>query len=1084
MGSEIEAEYFNLCPKCGKSLSLEECSKGICKNLQQELFSCEESGLVQEFLDLFSKLIGKPRAIQKFWAKRLIRGESFAAVAPTGIGKTSFGVAFAFFLAKKSKKSYILLPTQLLLQQIVEDIENYSKKAKFEAKLLYYHAKMKKDEKEKFQQLLAEGDFDILVTTTQFLSRHFTLLKGLVFDFIFVDDVDAILKSSKNVDRILELLGFSRDKGSFKGKAKGVLMVSTATAKKGRKIELFRKLLNFDIGLGTSTLRNIEDILVNSTNLETLEEIFAKMGKGGIIYTRSQEEAKQLYEKLKEKYEIGIVTAEKKSDYKLFESGDLDYLIGTAYYYGTLVRGLDLPERIRFVIFYKAPTFRVKFEDVDSCGIGTIRTLALVFRDNPKLRDFIPLLPLLDKPKYAEKLALLRKTLREILKAETTNFDARDICIKEDEIIFPDLRTYIQGSGRTSRLFAGGITKGASFLLEDDRSVLNAFVERASYYDIEFKPLAEVDFPKLLKEIDETRRKFAKRFEAKDLIKPLLFIVESPTKAKQISHFFGQPSVKLLSLDDNGNPDLIAYEVPTSKHILLVTACLGHVTDLITNLGFHGVLTKENGKFVPIYASIKRCKSCGYQFTEEKPQLKCVKCGSTDIDDSKRRIETLRSLASQTEFIVIGTDPDSEGEKIAWDLKNLLSGYGEIKRAEFHEVTRRAVTEALDNLRDINENLVKAQIVRRVEDRWIGFVLSQKLWKVFNDKNLSAGRAQTPVLGWIISQAKEHKKKRIIAYIKDLDLTIEDFPANASTLVKLKISLLKEKTEEKQPLPPYTTNSLLRDANKILKISVKECMELAQDLFETGLITYHRTDSTHVSDMGLRIAKNYLGSDFSARKWESEGAHECIRPTRALDSIQIQRLIQEGVIFAENIRNRHLALYDLIFRRFMASQCKPYLAKVNLYEITFNGKKILDERVIDASGRAIQLYKWTTQLRKPLPLGYHEVNAEVRVIPKVPLFSQSDVIAMMKEKGIGRPSTYATILDKLFLRRYIFEKRSKIIPTSRGVKIYNYLSNKYSSLVSEERTRLLEEKMDAVERGEMPYLKALAELYEEIKGIT
>ena len=110
--------------------------------------------------------------------------------------------------------------------------------------------------------------------------------------------------------------------------------------------------------------------------------------------------------------------------------------------------------------------------------------------------------------------------------------------------------------------------------------------------------------------------------------------------------------------------------------------------------------------------------------------------------------------------MIIGTDPDSEGEKIAWDLKNLLSGCGEVKRAEFHEITKKAISNALENLREVDENLVKAQIVRRIEDRWIGFVLSHKLQEVFKDKNLSAGRVQTPVLGWILERTKENKERK------------------------------------------------------------------------------------------------------------------------------------------------------------------------------------------------------------------------------------------------------------------------------------------------------------------------------------
>lgn len=1075
----IPAIYKNLCQVCGNDFTTEESLSGICKKKNKAMCRFYEDFIVEEFFKFFKKIVGEPRSIQKFWAKRILRGESFAAVAPTGIGKTTFGSAIALFLALRGRKCYIILPTTLLVKQVVNTLERFCEKLELKAgfnergdpTILYYHGGVKKDEKERFFKLLESGEFSILVTTAQFLPRYFNQMKHLRFNFIFVDDVDSVLKASKNVDRILNLLGFYYDseERKWKGKAKGCLMVSTATAKKGQKVQLFRELLNFDVGTSTHAVRNIEDVAINSEDLEILKDILRKMGTGGIIYARTTEEAENIYNMLKDEFKIGIVTSTSKKDFDLFAKGELDYLVGTAYYYGTLVRGLDLPERIRFCVFYGAPIFRVRVEDVKNASVGIIRVLAMIFRDNEEVKQFLPYLPVIDK--RPEDLERLKQILEKLI--EKGEVQERDIVVRKGEIIFPDIRTYIQGSGRTSRLFAGGITKGASFLMEEDEDIFRAFIERAKYYDIEFKSLDEIDFEALIKEIDESRERFKRRGEF-DVIKPTLFIVESPTKARQIARFFGQPSVKVF--EENGELQLVAYEVPTPEHVLIVTACIGHVTDLITNMGFHGVIT--NGKFIPIYSSIKRCRDCNYQFTEERED--CPKCGSKNIDDSKRRIKALRKLAHDTNLIIIGTDPDSEGEKIAWDLRNLLAGCGIIKRAEFHEVTRRAVSDALKNLRDIDENLVKAQIVRRIEDRWIGFVLSQKLWDVFGDRNLSAGRAQTPVLGWVIERYNEYKEKKKIAVIKDLDLTLETDKEE----LELDIELLEEKEEERTPLPPYTTDTMLRDANAILKIPARDAMKLAQDLFELGLCTYHRTDSTRVSDVGLRIAKDYLGEEFVGRDWYMEGAHECIRPTRPIPKETLQRLIQEGVIQVEGVTSRHLALYDLIFRRFMASQCKPYKVKVAKYLIRFDGKEVVEERVLDAKGKAIELYKWSVWVKQPLPVGKVKVKAEVITVPKAPLYTQSDLVRLMKEKGIGRPSTYATIIDRLFIRNYVIDKNGRIMPTKRGIEVYRYLAENYGKFVSEERTRLLEEKMDAVERGELDYFKALQELYEEIREIS
>lgn len=1067
----MQAIYFDLCPICKKELTLNEIKRRVCNRKCLPLCYRKEDSLVEEFQSFFEKIVGKPKSIQIFWAKRILRNESFAAIAPTGIGKTSFGLAMALFLATKWKRSYVILPTTILVRQSIEILQRYVGKLNIEAgfneesdlQILYYHGNLKKKEKEKFFEELGKNRYKILITTTQFLSKHFQQLK--TFNFIFVDDVDAILKASRNVDRILMLLGFRQKGKEWVGEAKGCLMVSTATGKKGRKTKLFRELLSFDVGSSTFAVRNITDIIVKS--LSELEKILRQMGKGGIIYATSSEEAEKIYERLKNKFRIGIVTAEKKKDYERFEKGELDYLVGTAYYYGTLVRGLDLPEKIRFTVFYKCPVFRIRIEDIDSISENLVRILALIFRDDERVKKFVPILPSIERrPKELEEL---RKILKEVIKEG--KIKEADVVVREGEIIIPDVRTYIQGSGRCSRLFAGGITKGASFILEEDEEILEAFIKRASFYDIEFIRIEDVNFSSLIKEIDETRKSFGRKEEF-DIIKPTLFIVESPTKAKQISRFFGKPSIKII---DNENEMAIVYEVATGKHILLVTASLGHVTDLITNRGYHGVLIGD--EFIPIYASIKKCKECGYQFTEEVE--KCPKCGSESVDNSKKRINALRKLAHDCELIIIGTDPDTEGEKIAWDLRNLLAGCGEIKRAEFHEVTKKALTNALENLRDIDENLVKAQIVRRIEDRWIGFELSQKLWKVFNDTNLSAGRAQTPVLGWIMERAKEHRKKRKVAIIKELGLTLEyDKP-----IVDIEIELIEEREEERSPLPPYTTDTMLRDANNILKLKAEEAMKLAQALFENGLITYHRTDSTKVSDVGLRIAEEYLGSYFSPRKGFGEGAHECIRPTRAIDKRTLQRLLQEGVIQTEELTLRHLALYDLIFRRFMASQCKKYKVKVAKYKIKFDGKEIEEERILEAEGKAIELYKWCVSIKKPLPEGKRRVKAEVRALPLVPLYSQADVLQLMKERGIGRPSTYATLLQKLFLREYIRERYGKLVPTFRGIRVFNFLSRRYSKFVSEERTRLLEEKMDKIEQGKLNFEETLKELYQEVKSI-
>jgi len=1031
--------YENLCPVCGKDLSFEEIERGICLNKKTRI--CEEGEL--EFEKFFEKCVAPLREIQRMWAKRILRGESFSLVAPTGIGKTSFGLAMSLFLAKKKKKSYVIFPTSLLVKQAVETLKNFAEKVGMEIGLNevkdfsvgFYHYEV---ERGGFFENL--HNFDILITTSQFLAKNFDKLEGLKFDFVFVDDVDSVLKASRNVERILKLLDLE--------KKKSVLVVSTATAKVGRKAELFRRYLNFSIGSSQFFLRNIEDVIANGVSIE---ELLEKLGDGGIIYARSLEECEGLKERLKE-FKVGIVTSKNLKDFEAFLKGEVKHLIGTAHHYGALVRGLDLPEKIKFAIFTGCPAYRVRVEDLEKVSPSVLRILVHFYKDDERVAKYVP------KLRFMEKIAgEVREALKEVMSEREAN--VRDAVVRKGEIIFPDVRTYIQASGRTSRLTVNGLTKGASFLFEGDNQLLNAFIERAKFFDINFREISEIDLEFLRREIEESRKKKREL----DLIRPALFIVESPTKAKQIARFFGRPGIRMVD-------SVPVYEVPTEKYLLLITSTLGHLTDLVTNRGFHGV-----EGFTPIYTTIKRCRKCGNQFTESV----CPRCRSEVYEDSYKIISSLRKVAEEAEIIIVGTDPDAEGEKIGWDLRCLLCG--EIKRAEFHEVTKRAIVEALNNLKLPNLNLVKAQIVRRIEDRWIGFELSQELQNHFGKKNLSAGRAQTPALGWIIERYRDSRRKRSIAVFPDYEISLE--LETGEKELELKIELLEDRIEKRTPFPPYTTNSLLFDANMILKMSAKQTMQIAQELFENGLITYHRTDSTRVSEVGMAIAREYLKDDFQGREWFSEGAHECIRPTRAVDRNTLERLIDEGILVVESFRWPHFALYDLIFRRFMASQCKEFTVRVKKYRISVAGKTFDEERIVSAEGRAYELFK-SVWVKKDLAPGIHRAKVEIRKVPVSPLLSQADLIRMMKERGIGRPSTYSVILDKLFARGYIFEKNGKLIPTKEGIKVYEYLIKNYERFISEVRTRNLEEKMDAIERGEVDYLEALKELHEEIKIVS
>ncbi|NPA86879.1 MAG: reverse gyrase [Candidatus Diapherotrites archaeon] len=1082
------------------------------------------SGL-REFSEFFEKLVGnKPWSAQRTWAKRLFLGKSFSIVAPTGVGKSLFGVVFGLFLTERRRKVYIVVPTSTLVNQTYQRARELLDKDYIVA----FHSGLSKKEKEEAMERIREGKFRMLITTSQFLARRFELLEDKRFDLVYVDDVDAFLKASRNIDRVLKLLGFTeeiiemayqvvlekirllRGRGdpkkiealtkkieAFKRRRKlGQLVVASATGRaRGLRVKLFRELLDFEVGSSRANLRNVVNAYTELSD-DGFAELIEKLGTGGIVFVATvygEEKAKELVELLKERgirAEFGGGSKAVKA-LERFAAGEVDVLVGSAYYYGTLVRGIDLPERVRYTVFYGVPRFRFGL-DLEGITPGRLAFLLDILYDvvgDSKLRVLANRLRRYGREEDVEEG---RRIARELLSRREVIEKLKehpDIIIEEEEgdlrIIIPDYKTYVQGSGRASRMYAGGITKGLSVLLVDHWKAFE-MLRRIMFnlYNEEFLPLEEIDLEKLLKEIDEDRKRVREAGRWEDPVKTVLFIVESPNKARTIARFFGKPSVYRLGT-------IRSYEVATGKYILNVVATRGHMYDLVVDRGFHGVLV--NHRIIPIYTTIKVCRKCGTQTTLNV----CPRCGTDEyLEDAKDRANALRVLSLEVDSVIIGTDPDTEGEKIAWDVYLTVSPYvAEIHRAEFHEVTRNAILQALEELRDINENRVDAQIVRRIEDRWIGFELSQKLWAVFKNRNLSAGRVQTPVLGWIIQRYEEHKRNIAVflSVLWDGQRTVFETPFKSLNEAeeygksgKVRVRLLERRKEERNPQPPFTTDTMIREAGNRYNFGAKYIMDLAQDLFEAGLITYHRTDSTRVSPVGIALAREYISSKygeeyFHGRSWGEGGAHEAIRPTRALDTETLIRYIREGEIVVEGLGRDHFRLYDLIFKRFIKSQMKAAEVVIGRYEIALEALKEEEERIIEIIFPGWMIVDGVKP--EPLPEGVFDVK-EVRAFKasKVPLYTQSDVVALMKERGIGRPSTYATIIQKLLERRYVMESKAKrkLYPTQLGIQVYNYLISKFPDLVSEERTRMLEKIMEEIEEGKRDYQEVLRELYREI----
>jgi reverse gyrase len=392
----------------------------------------------------------------------------------------------------------------------------------------------------------------------------------------------------------------------------------------------------------------------------------------------------------------------------------------------------------------------------------------------------------------------------------------------------------------------------------DDRRVFYALQRelKLRFDEVEFRHINEVDLGAVLEEVDRDRKVIRDIVEGRltpaargvELLRTVLMVVESPTKARTIANFFGRPSLIIT----DGVP---IYEVSTGDAVLMVTASLGHIYELPTSLqrvdagqrevvarwfggfkhdgydgGEYAVLVKEGG-FVPVYNKIWRCRGGVYVDDADVPP----DCRPLDV------LAAIRNIAVEVDSVLIGTDPDSEGEKIAFDLYLGLRPYvSDIKRVEFHEVTRRAILNALASPRAVNYSLVMGQIVRRVEDRWLGFGLSKILQSRYQNPNLSAGRVQTPVLGWVVKTYEESLRNRVYnvdLQLDDLDLRLQ-VPGEVLQVLRKKkrvaIKLLERVDRSVNPPPPYTTDELLRDAVSKLGLSADSAMRLAQDLFEAG----------------------------------------------------------------------------------------------------------------------------------------------------------------------------------------------------------------------------------------------------------
>ena len=538
-----------------------------------------------------------------------------------------------------------------------------------------------------------------------------------------------------------------------------------------------------------------------------------------------------------------------------------------------------------------------------------------------------------------------------------------------------------------------------------------------------------------------------------------LVIVESPSKSKTIEKYLGSD-----------------FKVVSSK---------GHIRDLSTT-GHHGLgVDVENG-FTPNYVPIK---------------------GKSNV------IKELKKDVKEADLVYLASDPDREGEAIAWHLKDALGIKDKnYKRVLFHEITKDKVIEAINNPTVIDDNLVHSQETRRILDRIIGFRLSKLLQSKIGAK--SAGRVQSVALKLIVDRERE-----IMAFVPEEYWTItakfKDFEADLFKYkeddIELKckedadnvlgeisdtyvVESVEKKEKNKKSKLPFTTSTLQQEASTKLGFAAKKTMSIAQKLYEgidlgdetVGLITYMRTDSIRLSDQFIGSAmhyiedsfgKNYIGYVKSAKKNDNvQDAHEAIRPTS---------ILREPAKVKQYLSNDEFKLYSMIYKRALASLMAD--AKVNQTTVIFdnNDYKFKTTGSILIFDGYLKVYKdYESSEDKILPefdeagnLVTTDVESEQHFTNPPARYSEAKLIKEMEELGIGRPSTYAKTIDTIKERDYVEMVEKKFKPTEIGFETTDKLQEFFSDLINVEYTRDMEEDLDKIADGNAVWNVVLDEFY-------
>jgi DNA topoisomerase-1 len=569
-----------------------------------------------------------------------------------------------------------------------------------------------------------------------------------------------------------------------------------------------------------------------------------------------------------------------------------------------------------------------------------------------------------------------------------------------------------------------------------------------------------------------------------------LVVVESPTKAKTIRSFL--PS---------------GYRVAAS---------MGHVRDL-----------PESATDIPPTLKGQEWARLGVNVDADFEPLYVVPAGKRKI------VSELRALLKDADELIVATDEDREGESIGWHLVQVLNPKVPISRIVFHEITPEAIRAALDSPRQIDEDLVRAQETRRILDRLVGYTVSPLLWKKIAT-GLSAGRVQSVAVRLLVNRERERRAFRSATYW-DLKATLlrgitpfgavlatvggkrvatgRDFDENTGRLKTADVVLLGEseskelqerlraaewtvaETDEKptvrRPYPPFTTSTLQQEANRKLRLSARDTMRIAQRLYEEGLITYMRTDSVHLSDQAMTASRSrirklygeqYLSPQprqFTTKSKGAQEAHEAIRPA-GTEMKTVEELRLTGV---------EAALYDLIWKRTVASQ----MAEARLTYLTATIRA--DNATFRASGRRVDFPGFfrayvegsddpeaaLEDRDEPLPplkpgdaVALRALEALSHATQPPARYTEATLVKMLEQEGIGRPSTYASIIGTIIDRGYVDRVSNQLVPTFTAFAVTGLLEKHFPHLVDTKFTARMEEELDEIAEGGaawLPYLR-------------